>query len=276
MRELAEARLALARAAAAFNELRPTLDDGERASSASPRQDRGPQPRTWPLAPVELCGLCLVRGACGPLSVRIEPGSIVVIAGATGVGKTTLLRTLLGFERAASGQLLFDGVSIRDVPAGLGARPFAWVPQDAPLLGDTLDANIALGAPQGAARDALELLGAAHLMQSLEGARLGAGGRAVSGGERQWIALARAIATCQPVLLLDEPTSGLDAEAQRRVLEAVARLRGRRTVILVTHRSEPLEVADVVVRLDSNGAYTRGHGTRSRSTGPVSTRASRA
>ena len=69
------------------------------------------------------------------------------------------------------------------------------------------------------AHAALEPIGASHLARELEGARLGAGGRAVSGGERQWIALARAIATRQPVLLLDEPTSGLDAESQRRVLD---------------------------------------------------------
>jgi ABC-type transport system involved in cytochrome bd biosynthesis fused ATPase/permease subunit len=73
--------------------------------------------------------------------------------------------------------------------------------------------------------------------------------RPVSGGERQWIALARAIATDLPVLLLDEPTSALDAEAQGRALAAIARLRGKRTVILVTHRREPLAIADVVVPL---------------------------
>ena len=257
MRELADARLAMARAAAAYEDLRPTLEDGRAAALSPRRRDLGTEDRAWTLAPLELCGLCLVRGGCGPLTLRIEPGSIVVIAGPTGVGKTTLLRTLLGFEPAVGGQLLFDGVSIGDAPAGLGARPFAWVPQDAPLLADTLDANIALGAPRGAARAALEPIGATHLMQSLEGARLGAGGRAISGGERQWIALARAIATRQPVLLLDEPTSGLDPEAQRRVLEAVSCLRGHRTVLLVTHRSEPLGVADVVVRLDSNGALPR-------------------
>jgi ATP-binding cassette, subfamily B, bacterial len=257
MRELTDARLAVARAGAAYDELRSTLGNNPSAASPPFRPDPPTEGRAWPLAPLELRGLGLLRGACGPLTLRIEPGSIVVIAGPTGVGKTTLLRTLLGFERAACGQILFEGVSIGDAPAGLWGRPFAWVPQDAPLLADTLDANIALGAPRGAARDALEPIGATHLTRSLEGARLGAGGRAVSGGERQWIALARAIATCQPVLLLDEPTSGLDADAQQRVLEAVSCLRGRRTVLLVTHRSEPLSVADVVVRLQWNGQSTR-------------------
>jgi ABC-type transport system involved in cytochrome bd biosynthesis fused ATPase/permease subunit len=75
----------------------------------------------------------------------------------------------------------------------------------------------------------------------------------VSGGERQWIALARAVATGQPVLLLDEPTSGLDAESQRHVLEAIERLRGSRTVLIVTHRPEPLAIADMVIRLDGGG-----------------------
>ena len=76
----------------------------------------------------------------------------------------------------------------------------------------------------------------------------------MSGGERQWIALARALATRMPVLLLDEPTSGLDGESQARVLEAIARLRGRRTVVLVTHRPEPLAIADAVLDLGAAGS----------------------
>jgi ABC-type transport system involved in cytochrome bd biosynthesis fused ATPase/permease subunit len=174
----------------------------------------------------------------------------VAIAGPTGIGKTTLLRTLLGLERAAGGGIFFDGASLADAPAGPSARPFAWVPQDAPLLADTLDANVTLGAPHADAHASLEPIGASHLAGELNGARLGAGGRVVSGGERQWIALARAIATRQPVLLLDEPTSGLDPDAQRRVLDAIVRLRGLRTVVIVTHRPEPLAVADEVVRLE--------------------------
>jgi ABC-type multidrug transport system fused ATPase/permease subunit len=251
LRELSDARLATARAQGAYEELRQFIDaaagDGEpsRAIDAP-----GATPRAWPLSRLELRELRLPRGACGPLSVRIEAGSVAVLIGPTGVGKTTLLRTLLGLERVARGEILFDGEPIGEAAAGPRARPFAWVPQDAPLVADTLAANVALGAPGADARVELDAFGAAHLTQSLRDARLGAGGRSVSGGERQWIALARAIATRLPVLLLDEPTSGLDPEAQRRVLAAIARLRGQRTVLLVTHRPEPLTIADVVVRLD--------------------------
>jgi ABC-type multidrug transport system fused ATPase/permease subunit len=248
LRELADARLALARSEAAYGELRDVIcaRPGPLAPPAGERRAHA-----WQPGPLELRDLRLSRGACPPLSLRVAPGAIVAIAGPTGIGKTTLLRTLLGLDRAASGAILFDGAPIDEAPAGPDARPFAWVPQDAPLLADTLAANVALGAPDAEAGAALAPMGAAHLVAELDGARLGAGGRVVSGGERQWIALARAIATRQPVLLLDEPTSGLDPEAQRRVLEAIARLRGERTVLIVTHRPEPLAVADAVVRLEA-------------------------
>ena len=112
---------------------------------------------------------------------------------------------------------------------------------------------MALGAseeasPSEVARAALTTIGAHGLVTRLD-ETLSAGGPELSGGERQWIAIARALATGLPVLLLDEPTSGLDAEAQQRVLEALAALRGRRTVVLVTHRPEPLGIADRVVRM---------------------------
>jgi ABC-type multidrug transport system fused ATPase/permease subunit len=260
LRELADARLAFARAEAAYGELRGAI--GERpapyARGTVPYAGRTGEEasgeasaRAWQPGPLELRDLRLSRGACPPLSLRVAPGAIVAIAGPTGIGKTTLLRTLLGLDRPAGGAILFDGAPIDAAPAGPGARPFAWVPQDAPLLADTLAANVALGAPGAEARAALDPIGAGHLVADLDGARLGAGGRVLSGGERQWIALARAIATRQPVLLLDEPTSGLDPEAQRRVLEAIARLRGERTVLIVTHRPEPLAVADTVVRLEA-------------------------
>jgi ABC-type multidrug transport system fused ATPase/permease subunit len=271
IRDLAEARLAWTRGQAAFEEIealapRPEGELQETALSPKlahegPDDSTGTQGAVWDLATLEICRLRLARGARTPLTLSVDPGQIVAIVGPTGVGKTTLLRTLLGLEPSQGGDIRYAGSSLADAPAGPAARPFAWVPQDAPLLADTLAANVALGAAADA-REALAPLGASHLVDDLGTERLGAGGRAVSGGERQWIALARAIATRQPVLLLDEPTSGLDPESQAAVLLAIARLRGERSVLIVTHRPEPLAIADRVVRLPAD-AGDRVAGDRS-------------
>jgi ABC-type multidrug transport system fused ATPase/permease subunit len=251
IRDLTEARLAWARGQAAFEELEdltPRLTPSPPAVGFSPANEPTIAGGTWGPGSLDLRGLVLARGGASPLDMSIGAGQIVAVLGPTGAGKTTLLRTLLGFESPVSGDISYAGASLADAGAGPTARPFAWVPQDAPLLADTLAANVALGAPADA-REALTSLGAAHLVDALGTSRLGAGGRAVSGGERQWIALARAIATRQPILLLDEPTSGLDAASQTLVLDAISRLRGERTVLMVTHRAEPAAIADRVVRL---------------------------
>src|SRR5580658_894944 len=127
LRELADARLALARADGAYAELSRVI--GRAAAPAAELRVHD-----WPRGILELRDLTLSHGTCRPLSLCVAAGSIVAIAGPTGIGKTTLLRTLLGLDRARGGAILFDGASLDDAPAGPAARPFAWVPQDAPLL----------------------------------------------------------------------------------------------------------------------------------------------
>jgi ABC-type multidrug transport system fused ATPase/permease subunit len=267
LREMAEARLALERSQGAYDELRRVA-----AASGFGITHVVAKSEWTPGGALELRELRLARGTCGPLSLRVEPGAVAVIVGPTGVGKTTLLRTLLGLDSARSGEIRYDGRRIDAAPAGPGSRPFAWVAQDAPLLADTLSANVALGEHSADPGAVLSRLGAARLVDQLRGARLGGGGRQVSGGERQWIALARAVASGQPVLLLDEPTSSLDADSQSVVLAAIARLRGERTVLLVTHRPEPLALADLVIHLDPETPA----GTITDTTGPGSTVTQRA
>jgi ABC-type multidrug transport system fused ATPase/permease subunit len=246
VRELAEARIAWARASVARERIVGVL-------GAAP--ETTPPPAAAARAGVlELRGVRLARGKVGAIDACVEAGAIVVLRGDTGIGKTTLLRTLLGFARPKAGEIRFAGERLDG-----GARPFAWVPQDAPIVRGTLADNVALGLPgralgadggAGEVRAAMETIGAEALFERLGTAQLGVGGRAVSGGEAKQIAIARALATNKPVLLLDEPTAGLDARAQAAVLAAIERLRGKRTVVLVTHRPEPLAIADAVIRLE--------------------------
>jgi ABC-type bacteriocin/lantibiotic exporter with double-glycine peptidase domain len=191
----------------------------------------------------------LAHGTSAPISFVVPRGGVVVVVGPTGEGKTTLVRTLLGLEAPAGGDVSYGAEAITSAPPGLHARPFAWVPQEAGLLSDTLEANVALASPDVDVRHAMRDVGGESLVLATAGSRLGPGGIAVSGGERQWIALARALATKQPVLILDEPTSGLDPVAQTRVLETLAALRGSRSLLIVTHRPEPVALADTIVRL---------------------------
>jgi ABC-type bacteriocin/lantibiotic exporter with double-glycine peptidase domain len=188
-------------------------------------------------------------------SLQADPGEVVALVGPTGCGKTTLLRALLGLERGVRGSVRYGDIDLTRAGVGPMERPFAWVPQEAAIVTGSIEENVALGAPgadpieEEAARGALEAIGAGSLLARARKERLHAGGPELSGGERQWVAIARALASGLPVLLLDEPTSGLDAASQERVLDALAALKGARTVVIVTHRPEPLAIADRVVEM---------------------------
>jgi ABC-type transport system involved in cytochrome bd biosynthesis fused ATPase/permease subunit len=259
LRELADARLSLSRSGEAARALDETFALGSEA--APPADDRRP----LPLRALEIRQLVHPHAAWSPLTLDVAPGTIVALVGRTGVGKTTLLRILLGLEAPAVGEIRYGGRSLDGAACGPGARPFAWVPQEAPVLAASLDENVFLagsGSGSGTAegRDAAELLRSlrAESLLALGDERLGLGYRPLSGGERQWLSLARALAADQPVLLLDEPTSGLDPVAEERVLATIARLRGTKTVVIVTHREAPTAIADRVIRLEDGPSYFGG------------------
>ncbi len=189
-----------------------------------------------------------VPGKSPTVSFELDPGRMVALSGATGAGKTTLLRALLGLEPSAAGQVSVDGAKLQPGQVGPCFRPFAWVPQDAPVVSGSLEDNYRMaGANLESAQLQMAALGAEALGQEVSNEKLGIAGRTLSGGERRWIALARALGTGMPVLLLDEPTVGLDREARRAVLRILERSRGHRSLVVASHDEAVLALADEVV-----------------------------
>jgi ABC-type multidrug transport system fused ATPase/permease subunit len=256
LRDLGDARTLVERGAHALAELDEVRTGtlGATALHSEVRSERTVAPG-WAPATLAVRGVAVVHGgrATPPTTLDARPGEIVAVVGATGAGKTSLLRALLGLDREVLGEIRYGDRDLTRAGVGPRERPFAWVPQEPAIVSGSLASNVALGAPGGETdaqvEQALATIGASSLL-GRELDALSAGGPELSGGERQWVAIARALSTGLPVLLLDEPTAGLDARSQERVLSALEALRGKRTVVLVTHRPEPLALADLVVTLE--------------------------
>jgi len=186
----------------------------------------------------------------------VPAGRLVVLTGSSGAGKSTLLDLLLGFLEPDDGAILVDGVPLADLDRRAWRRRVGYVPQDPVLLHASVRDNLTLGEDgvgEDALAEALDLACAREVVETLpQGLEtpVGERGAALSGGQRQRLALARALVGRPRLLLLDEATSALDLSTERAVCRNIATLRGRCTVLAVTHRPAWLEVADLVVELD--------------------------
>ncbi|HEV8372047.1 MAG TPA: thiol reductant ABC exporter subunit CydD [Actinomycetota bacterium] len=191
------------------------------------------------------------------LDLDIHPAELVAVVGATGAGKTTLGRVLLGLTRPDEGVVLAGGRPLADVDPEAWRNRVAWAPQHPTLIPGTVTENIALGRPDAdaaAIEDAARRAAAHPFIQRLpEGydTVVGAGGRGLSAGQRQRLGLARALLRDASLLVLDEPTVHLDPVAARRVADTVEELRASRTIVLVTHDRDLAARADRAVRLDA-------------------------
>ncbi|PZU10720.1 amino acid ABC transporter ATP-binding/permease protein [Sphingomonas sp.] len=187
----------------------------------------------------------------------LRAGSRILIEGPSGIGKTTLIESLIGLRPAERGHILVDGVDLADLPCGTLRRLFGWAPQDAMLLAGTVRENLLLARPDA---DEASLWAALHdaaldgrvkaLPLGLDG-WIGENGARLSGGERRRLSLARACLSAAPFLLLDEPAEGLDAATEALVTERLA-ARLERTgqgLLLVSHRHRLTTLCGEVIRL---------------------------
>jgi ATP-binding cassette, subfamily B, bacterial MsbA len=191
--------------------------------------------------------------ALAGLNLHIEPGQTVALVGASGAGKSTVVSALLRFANPNDGQILLDGTPIHDLKLKNLRRHFAVVSQDIVLFDGSIAANVAYASPAGVDRDKVErCLRAANLwnhVQSLpEGmdASIGTNGGKMSGGQRQRLAIARALYRDAAVWIFDEATSALDSESESIVQQSIEELRHAKTLILIAHRLSTIRNADVI------------------------------
>ncbi|MBX7549525.1 ABC transporter ATP-binding protein/permease [Streptomyces sp. tea 10] len=182
-----------------------------------------------------------VRSCLRDVELTAEPGELVVVTGPSGAGKSTLAALLTRFYDPTAGSITLDGVPLTDVPLRFLREQITLLPQQTLILNGTIRENIACGCPgatdaeiERAARSA-----AAHdfvtALPDGYDTRIAPGTAALSGGQLQRIAIARAMLRASPVLVLDEPTAGLDAVAARQVVRPLRRLMSGRTTIMITH-----------------------------------------
>jgi ATP-binding cassette subfamily B protein/ATP-binding cassette subfamily C protein/ATP-binding cassette subfamily B multidrug efflux pump len=189
------------------------------------------------------------------VSLDIAPGEFIGIVGPTGSGKSSLLSLLLRFYPVAQGQLLIDGQPIADLDEADFRDAVGLVPQEPFLLAASARENIAMGrALTNAQVETAAMAAGAHgFISRLEqgyDTRLGEGGARLAVGEKQLIAVARALAGQPKILLLDEATSHVDSETEGKVQQALAQLRGKLTLISIAHRLSTILDADRIVVLN--------------------------
>ena len=228
-----------------------------------------PAPQAPRDASVELRGVAFRYAQDQPdvltdINLQIAPGSMTALIGASGSGKTTLVRLIARFFDASEGSVLVGGVDVRDLSSQQLAGQISQIFQDSYLFQGSIGDNIRIGKPDAtdaevldAARQAGVAEIIARLPQGLD-TSVGEGGARLSGGERQRIAIARALIKDAPILLVDEATAALDAENQAAIADALARLRGKRTVIVIAHQLSTVAMADQIVVLDGGTIREQG------------------
>ncbi len=199
------------------------------------------------------------------LSFQVPSGSKVAIVGASGAGKSTIARLLYRFYELESGQILVDGQDIRQLTLDSLRRAIAIVPQDTVLFNSSIRENIAYANPDASAAEIDRAIDLAHLRDFINSlpqgdqTQVGERGLKVSGGEKQRIAIARAILKGSPILIFDEATSSLDSQSEQAILSAMREVAKQHTSLVIAHRLSTVTDADQILVLQHGQLIEQGN-----------------
>lgn len=204
------------------------------------------------------------RGILSGINLKLSKGRVLAIVGMSGAGKTTFVSLMPRFYDPDKGAILIDGKDIRDFTVESLRAHIGIVSQETILFNDTLRNNIAFGKPEASLEEVIEASKAANahdfIMKMPRGYETFIGDRGIklSGGEKQRIAIARALFKDPPILILDEATSQLDTESEKLVQDAISRLMTNRTVFVIAHRLSTVEHADNIAVFEAGRIIETG------------------
>jgi ATP-binding cassette subfamily C protein len=218
---------------------------------------------------IEMKDVCFSYGegadaALKNVSLSIPAHSLIAVTGLSGSGKSTLIDIVLGLLEPASGTIKIDGQELRPETAARWRKSIGFVPQDTFLFNGTVRENLLWARPAATDDEILEALrqsAAEEFIRELpEGLDTGCGDRGsrFSGGQRQRIALARALLRKPSLLILDEATSSLDTENEKKIHDAIRKLHGHMTILVVAHRLSTIKDADEIVLLEDGAVKEKG------------------
>jgi subfamily B ATP-binding cassette protein MsbA len=236
---------------------RPEIDDGPRSMS---RADGHIEYRDVSFSYMPDKGNVLKD-----VSFEARPGQTVAFVGHSGSGKTTLVSLLARFYNATQGQILIDGVDIKQLKLADLRRQISLVNQQVVLFNDTIANNINYGQAGDVSEQAvIEAAKSAHAWDFIQRlpdglqTEVGENGVLLSGGQRQRLAIARALLRDAPILILDEATSALDSEAERHIQAGLEALMQQRTTLVIAHRLSTIENADLIVVMHNGEVMETG------------------
>ncbi len=199
------------------------------------------------------------------IDLTIKKGSTVALVGSSGAGKSTLADLVPRFHDVSDGEVLIDGINIRQYSLKSVRSHMGIVTQEPILFNDTVAANIALGqqdAPLANIEEAARVANAEQFIRGKESgfeSNIGDRGSKLSGGERQRLTIARAVLKNPPILILDEATSSLDTESEKLVQDAINKVMSNRTTLVIAHRLSTIRHADEIIVLQKGKIVQRGN-----------------